>query len=280
MAVQSMACPKCGKMATEYEQDKWWCLNPSCQIKFVYKNEAPTYITNSQATISISAGALYDINTAGASPFRIAKIPWTDKHKYEQDMAFRTLNVPVTTTPGWLLMAGGIVALLLGVCSGGPDRGCFLVGGLGLCGFATTLMRGASTDDKQRKQKLQARKAELSALMEKQHVEVLCPGCRTARARYEPDDPIPEGLTHCLSCGRQFVVGKTHTYPIKTQSSPVTMPPLIIGANTGSPLQRPVSQYIAFSCPECGHHLVMDKARAGQKAPCLDCGESVLVPNQ
>jgi hypothetical protein len=37
MPVISMACPKCGKQATEYDCDKWQCLY--CGIKFVYKEE-------------------------------------------------------------------------------------------------------------------------------------------------------------------------------------------------------------------------------------------------
>jgi DNA-directed RNA polymerase subunit RPC12/RpoP len=32
-----MACPKCGRQATEYDADKWQCLH--CGIKFVYKEE-------------------------------------------------------------------------------------------------------------------------------------------------------------------------------------------------------------------------------------------------
>lgn len=35
MTVQSMNCPRCGKPATEYDKNKWQCLN--CQTKFIYE---------------------------------------------------------------------------------------------------------------------------------------------------------------------------------------------------------------------------------------------------
>ena len=35
MPIQSMACPKCGKAASEYSPNKWQCLH--CQTKFIYE---------------------------------------------------------------------------------------------------------------------------------------------------------------------------------------------------------------------------------------------------
>lgn len=37
MPIVPMACPKCGRQATEYDDNKWQCLH--CGIKFVYKEE-------------------------------------------------------------------------------------------------------------------------------------------------------------------------------------------------------------------------------------------------
>ncbi len=42
MPVILMACPKCGKQATEYDDNKWQCLH--CGVKFVYKAEQPPVV--------------------------------------------------------------------------------------------------------------------------------------------------------------------------------------------------------------------------------------------
>lgn len=41
MPVQSMHCPKCGKWATEYDTNKWQCLD--CHTKFIYE-PPPTHL--------------------------------------------------------------------------------------------------------------------------------------------------------------------------------------------------------------------------------------------
>jgi len=46
MPVVPMACPKCGRQATEYDADKWQCLH--CGIKFVYKEEKAPVINIQQ----------------------------------------------------------------------------------------------------------------------------------------------------------------------------------------------------------------------------------------
>ena len=42
MPVFSMACPKCGRQAIEYAEDKWQCLH--CGTRFVYKDEGPPVV--------------------------------------------------------------------------------------------------------------------------------------------------------------------------------------------------------------------------------------------
>lgn len=46
MPVISMACPKCGKQATEYDENKWQCLH--CGRKFIYKDEKAPVINVNQ----------------------------------------------------------------------------------------------------------------------------------------------------------------------------------------------------------------------------------------
>jgi hypothetical protein len=42
MPVQPMMCPRCGKEATEYDENKWQCLNPRCGAKFIYESPPET----------------------------------------------------------------------------------------------------------------------------------------------------------------------------------------------------------------------------------------------
>ena len=37
MPILSMACPRCGKQSTEYEENKWQCLH--CGNKFIIRDE-------------------------------------------------------------------------------------------------------------------------------------------------------------------------------------------------------------------------------------------------
>ena len=49
MPVVAMNCPVCGKMATEYEEGKWQCLSPRCQVKFLY--EKPPFVMEKVGTV-------------------------------------------------------------------------------------------------------------------------------------------------------------------------------------------------------------------------------------
>ena len=35
---------------------------------------------------------------------------------------------------------------------------------------------------------------------------------------------------------------------------------------------------IRFSCPTCGHHMIIDEAGAGMIVDCTECGREVTVP--
>ena len=37
---------------------------------------------------------------------------------------------------------------------------------------------------------------------------------------------------------------------------------------------------IRFSCPACGHHMVIDAAGAGMIVACPECGKDARVPNK
>jgi DNA-directed RNA polymerase subunit RPC12/RpoP len=71
MPIQDMRCPRCGKPASEYDANKWQCLN--CNTKFVYEpppKEAPTKVdvTNTYQVDSISKeNLIYKCGTCGMS---------------------------------------------------------------------------------------------------------------------------------------------------------------------------------------------------------------------
>ena len=59
MPVHSMACPKCGKQSTEYDEDKWQCL--LCGTSLYLSRTSPTIVNYRFSRVSITEGSLYDI---------------------------------------------------------------------------------------------------------------------------------------------------------------------------------------------------------------------------
>ncbi len=37
---------------------------------------------------------------------------------------------------------------------------------------------------------------------------------------------------------------------------------------------------IRFSCPACGHHMIIDEAAAGMLVDCVECGREVKIPDK
>lgn len=50
MAKVDMTCPRCGKNATEYAQNKWQCLG--CGAKFLYDPNAPEKLPRTRKSLS------------------------------------------------------------------------------------------------------------------------------------------------------------------------------------------------------------------------------------
>ena len=64
MPVQPMMCPRCGKEATEYDENKWQCLNPRCGAKFIYESPPETSRQEISITNTIQ-GATFTCNGCG-----------------------------------------------------------------------------------------------------------------------------------------------------------------------------------------------------------------------
>ncbi len=66
-----MNCPVCGQMATEYDEGKWQCLSPRCQIKFLY--EKPSSVKEVRSIVEASASP----DPSEPSPHRYRVVsPW------------------------------------------------------------------------------------------------------------------------------------------------------------------------------------------------------------
>ncbi len=111
MPVISMACPKCGKQATEYAENKWQCLH--CGRKFLYEeSKAPIIITSAAPAYLPSPES-----SSGADSLSIAS--------QTPAMRYRALCPPavasvalgalsITTALHWALAAIPLAGIVLG----------------------------------------------------------------------------------------------------------------------------------------------------------------------
>ena len=197
MSVQSMACPKCGKAASEYDAGKWWCLNPSCQIKFVLQDNAPTIINNS-TVVSTSTDSLYDLDPNG---------------KKEHTIIYETISIK-KPHPGnawcWVLWIGGLVFMPLFILGGYRDS---ITGemsdGFGqtiaivepswaLIGFILCCIFGNRKITK--------------ITQVPSHLLCHCPYCMN---EFPYSGQL--GLSHCTKCGKQFFLTEVCTWKIRSR---------------------------------------------------------------
>ena len=114
MPVYDMACPKCGKQATEYDENKWRCLH--CGNKFIYKEERPSYEINT--TVNIESSALFDVETDDTPNNRPYEEPYLKCHNLDDDTEIqaarelkRASKIGIIFTGSFLLPLGTIVGL-------------------------------------------------------------------------------------------------------------------------------------------------------------------------
>jgi DNA-directed RNA polymerase subunit RPC12/RpoP len=215
MPVQSMSCPKCGRQATEYAEGKWQCLH--CGIKFLY--EKPTApITNIATTVSLDAAALYDIEAGG--PANNKPLMKTSGSVYGCDESFMLIRRKWAAADDIASFAGKatvfvIPFLILGMCA---KSSLLTTGGLLLLVASIALYVALRVRSRRLRDEMYNRERELALIPGPQKqvgTIVLCPYCRADYKSYPHDEQSPRQLTHCLKCGKQFLIDGLNSYRIR-----------------------------------------------------------------
>ena len=199
-----MKCPRCGKQSTEYDENKWQCL--TCSNKFVYKEESPTY--QSQTNVSIQGSSLFDVEPWEMTNERSLMEPYFNLHPQELVDLKRKKN----WGPGSIIAASAAIVFL-----GMVSITCILHDALAAASIcigvfigigALVIMLSTKRDREIR--------GEIESLRRKK-IPIgwitLCPACKEEHSRYRNEEKDPtSGPVHCKSCGKQFMLleGKSH----------------------------------------------------------------------
>ena len=225
MAVHNMACPNCGKQATEYDEDKWQCLH--CGNKFVYKIE-PTPVFNT--SINVVGSPLYDVEV-GATNNKPVMVPWLSLYDFEDDIEIQRLRkqqnifgllfclvsplfAPLLLVLGRLL--GGFVAWLDPAGNTLAIRTVWLLASLFEVLVVVVAFVWRFPTARARKKYLQNLKVQVST-------KVFCPYCKklyetfavVRRVGRRVESLHIHHLTHCKECGKQFLMDGLNSYCIK-----------------------------------------------------------------
>ena len=224
-----MACPSCGKQATEYDEHKWTCLH--CGNKFVFvppsSPETHNYVQN---TVNVVGQPTYELDVQNSKPAKpIIKTRYEhspqqfydippfgglldeynkEKKQVERSKAFLVFWLFCGVLFGIMAISGiANKSLLLFLC---------FIPALGSLFFAFLYFLG-SRDYKLVETKLSMEKSEQTRLnMEAQKKEKITVGYQPVCPFCMADVVNPSsGLTHCLKCGKQFHYSNECSYPVK-----------------------------------------------------------------
>ena len=233
-----MKCPRCGKQSTEYDENKWQCLH--CGNRFVYKEESPTY--HSQTNVSIQGSSLFDVEPYDLGNEGPYGEPYLNRHPEELD----ELNQAKRKSPlrliiefaGWFgaifLWLVTVIALLAYMNPIKPwapydtedgwrefeerrssDFAAFFILLL-LAIVLTVILLGVSISRKKQLRKLEMRVARLRNHKELVGWVAICPSCKEDHSRYRFTEKNPtSGPAHCSSCGKQFMLVEGRAHVIK-----------------------------------------------------------------
>ena len=226
-----MACPSCGKQATEYDEHKWSCLH--CGNKFVFvpptSPQTHNYVQNS---VNVVGQTTYELDVQNAKPAKpIIKTRYEHSPQQFYDIPpfgglldgynneKKKVESSRTLLTFWLFCG-----LLFGIMtiSGITSRSLLLflciIPALGSFVFALLYFVGSSDYELKAKEiKLSMEKLEQSRLdMETKKKEKITVGYQPVCPFCIADVANPsEGLSHCLKCGKQFHYSNQCSYPVK-----------------------------------------------------------------
>jgi len=235
----NMACPKCGKQTTEYDEKKWSCLY--CGNKFVYAPIQPSH-TLIQSNVHIQGQATFklDVENAKSSTAKMARMIEHDPDHFGKTISKNTRDI-VEINRGIsshkikkliaqiiIILMGPLMALAALVAIVAIASKDFGPSGLVPLIFLSMLMlwpvlmflsyRKQIRQDNLLIQSLQQATASLKRqnLMDTKVGDYLvCPHCEAALEYVPLNSPPPvDGLKHCLKCGSQFFVSGLISYPV------------------------------------------------------------------
>lgn len=231
--VVNMACPQCGGQASEYDANKWACLQ--CRNKFLYAPPPPPPATIINTSVNIQGSGLFDLDTAKAcKPTPLFKkrsesdqtykgqmrsitdaIDWHEKAlakncSQQKVVAWICVFLLTLCFPlGWLgevLKSDEITCLALISC---PVVSCFLWIG---CKRNKGTIEAKLTE--LRSQKLKHEEDDQSIFVGHRGS---CPLCGATLFQIGVKENWPSGLQHCLQCGKQAFTVQGYTFPLKVR---------------------------------------------------------------
>ena len=216
MSLISMACPKCRKQATEYDEHKWQCLH--CGIKFLY--ERPTApVTNITTSVSLDASALYDIEAGGPPnirPLMKSLVIAPEKDEVYTSLARKAKRIE-DGLPGVnaLMALSFLLFVSVSMCTLSVAYRCLLLVILFFVGGVLIYKAKYSL-----KRTLIARKEWLATHPQLPRLVgtiVLCPYCHEEYKSFLHGEASTRELTHCKDCGRQFLIDGLNSFRIKVK---------------------------------------------------------------
>jgi len=235
-------------VSTEWQEGKWRCL--SCGNYFLFKDD-PVPLTVVNSNVSIAGDALYDLDTSKTLQPVPLTTPWLKLNKLEDDPDYASLKYsqldPAAFFSIWIVI--GVIVIMGFVVLDFP---VLVAIGAGIAAGTVPVVFGYPRISRV-KTKLAERLEYLTNLQVFQGHSVLCPNCRQEYWRGTIDSSAPSGLTHCLSCGKQFFLGKgLVSIPLKTHRSASIMPSITpVPVVMGMPESLPPTPSPMIECPFC-----------------------------
>ena len=259
MPVYEMSCPKCGKPASEYAEDKWQCL--SCQHKFIYKDES--VVQHFKTTVNIENAPLIDLESSDPSCEQPVEQPYTKWHSLEEDAEWKSAIKRCESKVVSVAIYLGLTVLF------------GIIWGLCILTFIVPSLIAAIINQIYGfwwKKKAAVRAKYLSTLSETVGWTTLCPFCKAKHSQYFfIEKPPAAAPVHCTSCGKQFMLVNGHAFKFKEKKPTPNIQPLIAPAIIAEPAP---ATFIA--CPLCGIGIPLTSIRRGTNN-CPSCKKEYVA---
>ncbi len=237
--VISLACPSCGKQATEYDENKWSCLH--CGNKFVFVPPTSPQTNNYvQNTVNVVGQPTYELDVQRAKPAKpIIKTQYEhnpEAFSYPPELflgveeidighlGYGTQNLQKAVERNhnskiiwtfWSILFG--ILTFFGLTAGSWLLICIFPAAISVINLCirfrdTKKINLLLKKTEMKRQGFEQQKIDFEARKNEKITvgyQPICPFCSA-----EVND-ISTGLTHCHKCGKQFHYSNERSYPIK-----------------------------------------------------------------